>query len=273
MERTRKIPFFNPYEPLKFALRALVSQWHIALGFILFSVLFTLVLGKTTAIDLAQNNLDVATNNSFLFLFFRIVFSTFSSIFLIASALSLYKTGKIYLRNFFSAPLSAWMALFLVGSLELILVQLFNASYAVSLMVLLPTAVLFIYLAFKTMFVVPYLIDKKSSLIESIKKSFELTYRYKWRFIESLFLYTAFFGAIILVGIPVGIFALVALFFSIPFEQVEQWMAILAIVNSPIAVWIRCFAMTYVYCKIMADYENNEQERIGDSVDQKSVNE
>lgn len=266
MDRTRKIPFFNPYEPLKFALRALVSQWHIALCFMLLYGAATFLIDKNIATSLVENTAALGTNKPWLFLVLTIIFSVFSFIFLITSALSWYKTGKISLGALFEAPLMAWFFLFLMSCIEMF----FEISYLVGPVSGIFFGIALLYLKFKTLFVERYLVDKNSSLAGAIKKSFELTYRYKWRFIESLFLYTAFFGIIIFVGIPVGICALFALFFSIPFEQVAQN---LRIVTYPILKWIMSFAITYVYCKIMADYENNEQERIGDSVDQKSVTE
>lgn len=267
MERTRKMPFFNPYEPLNFAVRSLVSQWHIALCFmLLYGAATTFLIDNNRATFLVENTAALGTNKPWLFLVLTIIFRVFSGMFLITSALSWYKTGKISLGALFQVPLSAWFFLFLM--------QCINMSFAIFSLVGAVSAIFVIallYLFFKTLFVERYLVDKNSSLVDAVKKSFELTYRYKWRFVESLFLYTLFFSIIILFAISVGICALIALFFSIPFEQVTQWMAILEIVTSPILMWIFSFAITYVYCKIVADYENNEQERIGDSVDQKSV--
>lgn len=277
MSRTSNMPFFSIHEPLKFALGSLVSQWHIALCFILLCGIATFLLDKNRAVDVPQHAYFMGVQASQLHLLLEYALKSLMAVLLVSSALSMYKTGKIRLHFSMSFLVSA-VIVFLINIAWSVVMQLvlylfkLVESYQSTVVLLLfgfSVVAIKIYILFRFMFMIPYLIDKKSSLAESIKKSFELTYQYKYKFTQSLFAYIPMLDNMVLSFMLSGLGSVVVVFLPKALSVMES----VGMFITCIIFWIFFFEVTYVYCTLMADYENNEHRQGGDLVDQKLVNE
>lgn len=259
---------FGLLEPLKYALKAFVTQWRLALSFALFLTLMFLL------------NVFLLKSN---FIFF-IVVTIFIAYELIEAALRLYDAGTVQLKKFLfgsrsyytlgtsrgtlmGLKLAACTPLMYLPELTLLGLDWYFTDVDMSGGSAAIKALMFVFLLLWTRItlIVPAMIDKECSLISAIKESYRLTalslsllrsiyftrlitfaliYRSIRYYYENNFLLSYNPSSIVIVPSSIVI--------------VPSWIEIVILLFiSMTYIWIISFAETFIYKKLIEYHEHD----------------